>query len=679
VPAVSPRFLRRGLRARLVTFLAAVAAVAAGSFALLTAETRRTAADYDRLLAGEVREREDARVLQLAFKTQVQEWKNVLLRGADPAQLAKHRDAFAAASRDVRARGTSLRDAATDPRVRALAARFVDAHAALDSSYRRAMVDFAAGGGRDVRAADRGVRRPRPAARRPARQRRRALDARVAARVRGNRAASERRLLALEAGGMVVLAGAALFAALLLQSITGPLRAIAAAARGVAAGDLDVRVDHDSADELGEVAASLRALVAYMQDVGAAAHQLGRGDLAAVALVPRSERDVTSRALTDAVGEVRTLIAAVDGLLAAAVAGRLAERADPARFHGAYAELVRGVNATLDAAATPVRATAAVLARVAERDLSVRVGARFAGEHAAAQRALDGALDTLADTLGEARTAAADVAAASAAIADGAADLARGAADQAGHLATIAGTVTDLGATAARSATDAADARLLADGAARRAGRRRGGHGGAARGHRREPRRRARDGRRAPHHRPDRVPDQPAGAQRRRRGRARRATPGAASPSSPRRCAPWRCGRQRRRARSTRCSPAAWPVWTPGPRSPRGWPPGSARSTPRCDAWAPCSTPWRREARVSTRACGRSGPRSSSSTRSAPDRRDERGECRGGRRALGTGAAPAHRDAALPARGPVGRCRPDGGARPAPRARRRRGVTRGAR
>jgi methyl-accepting chemotaxis protein len=269
---------------------------------------------------------------------------------------------------------------------------------------------------------------------------------------------------------MVVLAGAALFAALLLQSITGPLRAIAAAARGVAAGDLDVRVDHDSADELGEVAASLRALVAYMQDVGAAAHQLGRGDLAAVALVPRSERDVTSRALTDAVGEVRTLIAAVDGLLAAAVAGRLAERADPARFHGAYAELVRGVNATLDAAATPVRATAAVLARVAEGDLSVRVGARFAGEHAAAQQALDGALDTLAATLADARTAADDVAAASAAIAAGAADLARGAGDQAGHLATIAGTVGELGATAARSATDAAAARLLADGAARRAG-----------------------------------------------------------------------------------------------------------------------------------------------------------------------------------------------------------------
>ena len=45
-----------------------------------------------------------ARAAQVDFKIQVQEWKNILLRGSDPAQFAKYRDAFQQQSASTRAK-----------------------------------------------------------------------------------------------------------------------------------------------------------------------------------------------------------------------------------------------------------------------------------------------------------------------------------------------------------------------------------------------------------------------------------------------------------------------------------------------------------------------------------------------------------------------------------------------
>ena len=45
-----------------------------------------------------------ARAAQVDFKIQVQEWKNIMLRGSDPAQFIKYRDAFQQQSVSTRAK-----------------------------------------------------------------------------------------------------------------------------------------------------------------------------------------------------------------------------------------------------------------------------------------------------------------------------------------------------------------------------------------------------------------------------------------------------------------------------------------------------------------------------------------------------------------------------------------------
>ena len=110
---------------------------------------------YDlEILQAEMRQHEQARVMQINLKKQVQEWDNILLRGYNPVDLEQYCAAFYRRSEAVRAGGEELQRTVHDPEAQQLLGRFLDAHSAMSRKYETALAQFIAGHGLDPRGAD---------------------------------------------------------------------------------------------------------------------------------------------------------------------------------------------------------------------------------------------------------------------------------------------------------------------------------------------------------------------------------------------------------------------------------------------------------------------------------------------------------------------------------------------
>ncbi|MEO5690342.1 MAG: methyl-accepting chemotaxis protein [Burkholderiaceae bacterium] len=79
-----------------------------------------------------------------AFKTQVQEWKNTLLRGKDPQNLDKHWSAFAKQEIAVDERVAALLKTLPTGESRELVGQFAQAHVKMGASYRKGFDAFKA-------------------------------------------------------------------------------------------------------------------------------------------------------------------------------------------------------------------------------------------------------------------------------------------------------------------------------------------------------------------------------------------------------------------------------------------------------------------------------------------------------------------------------------------------------
>lgn len=254
---------------------------------------------------------------------------------------------------------------------------------------------------------------------------------------------------------LVVLA---ILAAATVRSVIGVLSSLSAAATEIARGRIEQRIEHQSKDELGTLANAFRDLVAYISDIAHAADRLAAGDLSAT-VTARSEHDVLSRninraseSLSDVVGEAGTLIEAARN-------GQLSERGDPARFEGAYAELIGGTNAMLDALNAPIDEARNVLERVANRDLTARMSGEYRGDHDKIKVSLNTALSNIGEAFASLTTAIAQVNAAASEIGSGSQDLASGSADQAGSIDQMSNRLVVFGERTKASAADAHEAR----------------------------------------------------------------------------------------------------------------------------------------------------------------------------------------------------------------------------
>jgi methyl-accepting chemotaxis protein len=112
------------------------------------------AALYDGIFTAEVAQQDAARVMQVTFKKQVQEWKNILLRGSDYEQYKKYSEGFHKEEQVVRDDAATLLNQVQDEEAKKLLTEFIAAHDAMKVGYAKAEAAFAAEQGTKPAAAD---------------------------------------------------------------------------------------------------------------------------------------------------------------------------------------------------------------------------------------------------------------------------------------------------------------------------------------------------------------------------------------------------------------------------------------------------------------------------------------------------------------------------------------------
>jgi methyl-accepting chemotaxis protein len=238
-----------------------------GAVAYLFHLIRSTHARDNGLLNVEVRQQDEARQTQVSLKTQVQCFKNILLRGHDPRQFAAYQEEMLRQEKAVAETARGLRASVVNERARGKLDEFLAAHDQLSRAYHNAVAVFVASGRTDHRAADRTVKKGLD--RGPDRLMGEIVEV-LGRQVKDAEAAVGAELSREEglfwAGSGLLMAVVFALSLAVMRSITRPLGETVQALERMATGDLTVHLARDSQDETGRLAAALNTAVKALRE-----------------------------------------------------------------------------------------------------------------------------------------------------------------------------------------------------------------------------------------------------------------------------------------------------------------------------------------------------------------------------------------------------------------------------
>ena len=273
--------------------------------------------DFGQVMDHEIEHERTVTAMVTGFKKQVQEWKNVLLRGADAAQREKYWGKFQQEESGVQTAGDRLvADMAPSP-ARDEVAAFLAAHRDMGVAYRKGYDAFVAANF-DHRVGDKAVkgidRAPTELLEKAA--------AEIAARARGASAGALEHAAGVSLGALlltvvVMVVGIVFLTAFLHWVLVRPLRGVVQGLERFAEGDFQVDLRAAGGDEVGQLTRSAISIREHLGDmlrtVTATASTLGEST---TGLAQASEQNLTK--LSYQQGETSQVATATEEMAATA-------------------------------------------------------------------------------------------------------------------------------------------------------------------------------------------------------------------------------------------------------------------------------------------------------------------------------------------------------------------------
>ncbi len=259
----------------------------------------------------------DADDLEIAFKKQVQEWKDTLLRGNDPALFAKYHDNFLKKEAEVQSRGKDLMESLAKLNIdTAKLDDFLKTHALLGEKYHEALNSYRSGNMQSFRVVDakvRGIDREPTELIDLVAENTRKQESVMFAEV--TKKSAEAFATVLRNSVLIILGGiglAVFIAWIIIRAITTPLKDIVNVADATAKGDLSHEIAIHSTDEIGTLAETFRQMMAYLRSVAKTAEEIADGDLRSD-IEPKSGKDVLGNAFKKMIIGLRATIGEIRG------------------------------------------------------------------------------------------------------------------------------------------------------------------------------------------------------------------------------------------------------------------------------------------------------------------------------------------------------------------------------
>jgi methyl-accepting chemotaxis protein len=252
------------------------------------------------------------------FKIQVQEWKNVLLRGKDPEKLAKYWKGFEKEEASVASEALSLQTELPAGKAKDLLGEFVATHKQLGEGYRKGLAAFkdasadSAVGDKAVTGIDRA----------PTETLNKAVEE-IAQQARGASAAADSQaktsmIMAAIAIALAIGGGLVMFAMLTQKNIINPAGTLVAELQTLTDGNLSNRIDVDVSGEIGQLARGIEALrqqllqlISNTKQSSAAVHS-GTGELSGSANKIMSSADRASSTATSLASSMEEMLRSIE-------------------------------------------------------------------------------------------------------------------------------------------------------------------------------------------------------------------------------------------------------------------------------------------------------------------------------------------------------------------------------
>ncbi len=166
---------------------------------------------------------------------------------------------------------------------------------------------------------------------------------------------------------------------ILSHIISKPLKKLTEAAKKITLGDIDVNVESNSKDEIGNLEGAFKDMVENIKENANAINKVALGDFK-VQVKVKSEKDVLGKSLVKMIDNIKLLMNETSVLIESTEKGKLDLRGNSAAFVGEWKVLIEGINNLIDAFLVPINLTSKYVERISKGDIPPKITDEYLGD-----------------------------------------------------------------------------------------------------------------------------------------------------------------------------------------------------------------------------------------------------------------------------------------------------------